>query len=168
MFYASTADGHRVLHGSVPALGWEIVGVYMPNTAPRSTAKLDMWRFLTDIAAPALSQRQALMIGDFNTGLPSLDYRGKTLQGASDMQRLLDSGWRDAWKALHPGDQRPPASWWSTAGNPFRLDHCFLSPIAPDPGLVEYPTDVDGTATVGRGGFSDHTPLVVDMPHSFG
>ena len=165
MSYGSPVDGHRFVHGCIPAFGWEIGAVYVPNTATRSTAKQDMWRFMTDYAAPALRERRALLIGDFNTGLPFRDELGKTLQGATDMQRVLDSGWRDAWMVLNPGDPRPQASWWSTAGNPFRLDHCFLSPVAPDPTSVAYPTEVGGVATVGRDGLSDHTPLIVDFNH---
>ena len=163
--YGSSADGQRFLHASIPAFGWEIGAAYVPNTAPRSTAKQDMWRFLTDTVAPAFRERRSLLSGDFNTGLPYRDELGKTLQGALDMQRLLDSGWRDAWATVNPVDQRPPASWWSTIGNPFRLDHCFLAPAAPNPISVEYPTQISGVATVSPDCLSDHTPLIVDFTH---
>jgi len=161
--YNAADDGHRFLHVTLPRFGWEIGAAYVPNAAPRSTAKQEMWSFLTDTAAPALRHRRAVLIGDFNTGLHYRDETGKTFVCADDMQRLLDSGWRDAWACTHPRELRPPSSWWSNAGNGFRLDHCFMSPAAPEPTSVEYAAELDGSLLGGRGGLSDHSPLIIDL-----
>jgi exodeoxyribonuclease III len=64
-------------------------------------------------------------MGDFNTGLHRLDESGATFHCAEEFGRLSQVGWVDGWRHLH-GETRK-YSWYSNAGNGFRLDYAFVT-----------------------------------------
>ena len=91
-------------------------------------------------------------------------HRRQRLRDSHDQHRQLEAaGWRDAWIERNPR-RRPPGTWFSPKyDNPFRLDHALLSPDAPRSRHVDYPSAIDGQNVLGRGGLSDHLPVVVKL-----
>nr|WP_218620406.1 endonuclease/exonuclease/phosphatase family protein [Mycolicibacterium hippocampi] len=102
--------------------GLLVCGVYMPQ----NTVKLPYWETL--IAQARLSGID-LLIGDFNTGNNDLDkdLKGSKFIGPEMPGRLIDSGYTDLWRSLHPRQRE--YSWYSCPGNNgFRLDYIFAAP----------------------------------------
>lgn len=155
-------DAHRLVH--VEVAGWHIIGCYIPGKAS-GQRKLDFWRHLVEVAGPTMKDLPAVIVGDLNTGLHEIDEPGRDFVCADDMARLYESGWRDAWAECQPG-VRPPGTWWSHVGNPFRLDHAILSPAAPKGATVRYDQQVAGIGHPGFGwrNLSDHAALILDLP----
>lgn len=83
--------------------------------------KLPLYAFLGS-ATP----HSTILIGDFNTGLHRLDEQGATFTAAKEFADLQENGWIDIWRRQHGIDARE-FSWFSPAGNGFRLDHVFVS-----------------------------------------
>lgn len=158
--FGSETDSHRFRH--LVVRGWDLVSAYVPGMSAEANRKEKYWQFLVDQAGPALAQRKCLITGDLNTGLHYRDEPGATLTCANHMQALFDAGWRDAWVERNRRS-RPPGTWISNTGSPFRLDHAFLSPAAPK-ARVDYPPMIDTEKVLGRGGLSDHLPVVVRLP----
>lgn len=104
--------------------GIEVHGMYVPATAP---AIFDFWNWLLDTAA-RWKDRPGLLMGDFNTGVSSVD--SSTYQFAAHEQfvALQSMGFVDLWRRQHPEER--DYTWYSSTGNGFRLDHAFASPAA--------------------------------------
>lgn len=109
----------HVLVGSI-----EIGAAYIPNAERSRTEKSEYWRWLLGVGDDLVS-RDAMICGDFNTGLPLVDEIGATLLCAKEMRQMLDSQWTDLWRLTHLDERE--SSWWSNVGNGFRLDHAFGS-----------------------------------------
>lgn len=161
--YGSSRDRHRVQHARVG--GYDLLGCYIPGLSGGADRKRAFWQFLVDIGAPALADQQALILGDLNTGLHYRDELGATLYCADLHAQLEEDGWRDAWVEMHP-TERPPGSWYSQrVHNPFRLDHVLMSPKVGRPLRVDYPSVLpDGAPLRGKGGLSDHLPVLISLP----
>lgn len=159
--FDSVTDGHRFCHFVVK--GWDLVSSYIPGMKAEANRKEKYWQFLVNEAGPALAERRCLIAGDLNTGLHYRDELGATLACSELMQELFDAGWRDAWVERNR-IARPPGTWISTAGNPFRLDHALLSPKSPRARNVDYPVVIGGEGVLGPGGLSDHLPVVISLP----
>lgn len=102
--------------------GLLVCGVYMPQ----NTVKLPYWETLI---SQARHSGIDLLIGDFNTGDNDLDkdLKGSKFIGPEMPGRLIDSGYTDLWRSLHPGQRE--YSWYSCPGNNgFRLDYIFAAP----------------------------------------
>ena len=155
-------DSHRLVQVEVD--GWQIFGCYLPGKAT-GQRKLDFWRHLVDVVGPTMRDVPAVIIGDLNTGLHEWDEPGRDFVCADDMAALYASGWRDAWADCNPG-VRPPGTWWSRVGNPFRLDHAILSPAAPRCTSIRYESEVAGIGhpDFGWRSLSDHAALIIDLP----
>jgi exodeoxyribonuclease III len=110
-------DRHIVVNGG----GYTIVAVYLPP-GPK---KLPSWELLLNTAA-TLATEPTLIIGDFNTGKHYIDEDGATFIGPENIDRLEKLNYIDAWRHLHPTAR--DYTWFSPAGNGFRLDFAFLSP----------------------------------------
>ncbi len=160
----------RWLHVVFDDKALEIGAAYIPNAERSRTEKTEYWNWLLDVGNDLFS-RSAIVCGDFNTGLPYLDERGKTLKCSTQMQQMLDSKWTDLWRITHPEDRE--SSWWSNVGNGFRLDHAFGSPLASSMcRRAEYVT-ISGDQCVAhparvhlecdRKPLSDHSMLTVDL-----
>jgi exonuclease III len=145
-----SANRHRVIE---VALGPITLGaVYFPL----NRVKVTFWReeFLP-LAATRVVQPYCF-IGDWNTGRHRIDEEGATFFGAAEFASLSASGWTDAWRSLHQ-DARE-YSWYSHAGNGFRLDHAFLSPS-----LTPALRSASFSQHERLEGITDHAALVVDL-----
>jgi exodeoxyribonuclease III len=160
----------RWLHVVVGRDELEIGAAYIPNAERSRTEKSEYWRWLLGIGDD-LVRRDAIICGDFNTGLPLVDEVGKTLRCAEEMRQMLDSQWTDLWRVRHL--QERESSWWSNVGNGFRLDHAFATTsVAPRCKSAEYLTVIDDQCIAHparahegceRKALSDHSMLVVDL-----
>jgi exonuclease III len=123
---------------------------------PQSTAKLPYWEALISHARPS---DVSLLIGDFNTGNNDLDkdLNGTKFIGPEMPGRLLDSGYIDVWRSLHPAVRE--YSWYSRPGdNGFRLDYIFAVPE-----LVRQVSACEFDHTPRFAGETDHSGLVASL-----
>ncbi|MCV7154979.1 hypothetical protein [Mycolicibacterium pyrenivorans] len=93
---------------------------------PQNTVKLP---YCETLIAQARVSGIDLLIGDFNTGNNDLDKDLKESKfiGPEMPGRLIDSGYTDLWRSLHPRQRE--YSWYSRPGNNgFRLDYIFAAP----------------------------------------
>jgi len=148
------ASCHRWLRFRLPVWDLEVLGVHVPNMG-EPWNKAEYWDCLLRFAEWA-KDRRALVLGDFNTGLPA-DTQGAPFHLGDRMQRLIDLGWIDTWRAVH--GEHTEYTWLSpNAGNGFRLDHCFVSPaLAGDVERVAFGHDVR------LNGLSDHSLLSIRL-----
>ena len=152
--------------------GMLIACIYLPNGNPQPGPKFDYklawFERLIAYAAEILAMGvPAVLAGDYNVVPTDLDIyptrswaNDALLQPASRaaFQRLLDQGWKDAIRTLHPSE--PMYTFWDykrdrwrrNAG--LRLDHLLLSPSLASR-LAEAGVDRD---VRGREGASDHAP----------
>lgn len=96
--------------------------VYWPN----SYAKAPYWQSLLEYVSRH-NLKPHIIIGDFNTGQNDLDKSdaGVPFVVTEYLDQLTHAGYVDAWRHKH-GYLRE-YSWYSNAGNGFRLDHAFIS-----------------------------------------
>lgn len=112
-------DLHRVL--AVDIDGIRIAGVYFPQ----NEAKRPVFRRLQRYLLPMLG-RHGVILGDLNTGRPFEDEAGKTFYCADCFDDLLSAGLVDSWRVRNPDVKE--FSWYSRAGNGFRIDHALSTP----------------------------------------
>jgi exonuclease III len=159
---------HRWLHAVSDHWGLEIAAMYgpLPETIRDEPTMTEFWNWLVP-ACDLLVNRQAVLCGDFNTGISGVDspadYRFSCV---SQFRDLANHGWKDAYRELHP--EGGEHSWWNKERG-FRIDHCMLSRGHPVPGLVAYPQEIAGTRLARshsdpnhRRAISDHAPLVLE------
>lgn len=109
---------HRI---AGPLLGdLAVLGCYFPQ----KQAKAELFGYLSQLA-PSIIDAPAIIAGDLNTGIHGLDEDGATFYCEPGFRGLLDSGFSDAWRARHPAARE--YSWYSSAGNGFRVDHILAS-----------------------------------------
>ena len=154
-----------------------IASLYLPNgnpqPGPKFTYKLDWFDRLIDHAAGLLHDDvPAVLAGDFNV-VPT-DFDIYSLRSFADnalvqpeprtaFAQLIDMGWTDAIRSLHPDD--PMFTFWSYLRNRWprdaglRLDHLLLSP-ALKPRLKAAGVDRD---VRGEPDASDHAPAWVEL-----
>ena len=133
----------------------------MPGSSERpGVAKTRFW----DAILQSAFDRKAepfLFIGDFNTGRHRMDELGKTFVCAEHFERLTQSGWIDAWR--HFNGACLEGTWYSRfpggrKGNPFRLDHAFVSPA-----LLPRLRNCYYSHSEREAGISDHSMIVVEF-----
>lgn len=106
---------------------FSLTGIYMPG----EQAKIPYWDFIVEDTQSRNGQRH-IYLGDLNTGQHFIDENDKTLIGSDYIEKMNSLGWFDAWRYQNPNAR--DGTWLSPDfGNPFRLDHAFLSPaLLPD------------------------------------
>ena len=131
--------------------GINIFGLYFPYGLEKDF----LFQFLIDLA-PRYLQGRSLLIGDLNTGKHHLDEAGATFFCSEHFERLEAQGWVDAWRHRYPVGRE--YTWYSHAGNGFRIDHAFVSPsLLPKVGRIEYSHQEREAA------LSDHSALIVEI-----
>jgi exodeoxyribonuclease III len=133
--------------------GVEIAGVYMPSD-PKGLGPF--WPRVVDALEPKIAD-PFVLIGDFNT-VPTPDDRQSKARftGEAHMASLIEAGWVDSWRRLHP--DRTEFTLLGSTGNGFRIDHALLSP-ALGARLVAAHQD----HTPREAALSDHSALVVEL-----
>lgn len=123
---------------------------------PQAKAKKEYWenwlKLCSEIHMPHLS------IGDFNTGRNDLDKtdKGAKFHCAEYFDRLNEGGMIDVWRELN-ADERE-YTWFSNAGNGFRIDHAF--------GNEQIRKQVKRCYydhTIRESGLSDHATMIVEF-----
>ena len=117
---------------------------------------------------PTVKKKPIIVCGDLNVAATALDIKnpqanqksaGYTIQEREKFQTLLDSGFVDTYRYMHP--EKVEYSWWSyrfkarerNAG--WRIDYFLLSDIAKDKIInAKIHTDVMG---------SDHCPVSLEI-----
>ena len=149
-FSSDGLDSRHLWCADIGGIG--VCGVYMPQR----TAKLPYWEALISHARPSDVR---LLIGDFNTGNNDLDkdLKGTKFIGPEMPGRLLDSGYTDVWRSLHPAVRE--YSWFSRPGdNGFRLDYIFTVPE-----LARQFSACEFDHTPRLAGETDHSALVASL-----
>jgi endonuclease/exonuclease/phosphatase family metal-dependent hydrolase len=123
---------------------------------PQKEAQVPLFEAL--LALPeAWRSQPALLIGDFNCGIPFADSDTRTFACTHLFQALLHQGWVDAWRARN-GKARE-FSWISPrSGHGFRYDHALLSPP-----LNQQVRAVRYLHQLREEGLSDHSGLVLEL-----
>jgi exodeoxyribonuclease-3 len=171
------ASGRQARYIEAAVKGVLIGCLYLPNgnpqPGPKFTYKLAWFERLIVHAADLLAAKVPVaLIGDFNVVPTDTDIyntrswrRNALLQPAprAAFQRLLDQGWIDAIRTVHPEDpiytfwDYKREAWPRDAG--LRLDHLLLSP-----GLVQCLEDAGVDRNIrGREGASDHAPAWIKL-----
>ena len=126
-----------------------IINVYMPNgeaeDSPKFQYKLEWMRAFTDYISQYIDAEEAVIIGgDFNIAITDDDvwnpknYVGSSISAPAAraiMQKWLDAGWVDVWRAMHP--DQIDYTWYGyrgrdTVGNNqgLRLDYFLANRVA--------------------------------------
>ena len=155
----------------------KICGLYLPNGNPSPGPKFDyklewMDRFYQRAKEIIKSEQSAVMLGDYNV-IPQeedaanpeawLDDALFDSQSRNRLWRILNLGFTDALRVLHPNDSLftfwdyQNGSWKKNNG--IRIDHILLSPSAAD--LLES-CDVDNYLR-GEEKPSDHAPIWIEL-----
>jgi exodeoxyribonuclease-3 len=154
-----------------------IACLYLPNGNPQPGPKFDFklaWfeRLIAHAATLFELEAPVVLAGDFNVVPTEFDIyptkswtRDALVQPASRacFRRLLEQGWTDAIRTLHPG--RPMYTFWDykrerwprDAG--LRLDHLLLNRVAAA-SLLSGGVD---RAVRGEAGASDHAPAWIEL-----
>ena len=174
-------DSHsRYIEAAVNGI---LIGVlYLPNGNPKPGPKFDYklgWfdRLIAHAAELIGSKQPVLLAGDFNVIPTDLDvYKPERWlddalfapEARAAYSRLLDQGWIDALRTLHPNEQI--YTFWDYFRNAFarnaglRIDHMLLSPSLANR-LVDARVDV---AVRGWENSSDHAPVWIELADSGG
>ena len=154
-----------------------IASIYLPNGNPQPGPKFDYklaWfeRLIAHAAELHAADVPAVLAGDYNVVPTDLDiYPTKSWAKDALLQpesraafaRLLDQGWTDAIRTLHPSE--PMYTFWDYKRNRWqrdaglRLDHLLLSPSLKGR-LVAAGVDRD---VRGQTGASDHAPAWLQL-----
>ena len=154
-----------------------VASIYLPNGNPRPGAKFDYklaWfeRLIAHAATLLAEGVPAVLAGDFNVVPTDLDIYPSTSWGENALlqpesraafARLLEQGWVDALRSLHPDDRLysfwdyKRGRWGRDAG--LRLDYLLLSPAVAER-LADAGVDRD---VRGRESASDHSPTWVTL-----
>ncbi len=152
--YAPKDLEHRWLELFLPEFQARLLCVHIPTVSGNKDGKLAFWNAVNAYARHLRDDR-ALIVGDFNTGLP-VDAEGTPFVYSEKMAELLDIGWIDIWRQRIPEGKE--YTWYSNADKGFRLDYVFVSPKMN--GLVE---EVYHSHRESEAGISDHSILVVRL-----
>jgi exonuclease III len=128
-----------------------LLGVYF---AQRKEKKL-LFDFIINDVVPTFAGK-GVVIGDFNTGRSYIDEPGKSFYCIDSFVQLEVIGLIDSWRKRNV-DKRE-YSWYSHAGNGFRIDHVFSTKEMD--GLITY---IEYDHTPRLEGETDHSALLVEF-----
>jgi len=109
-------DAHRALFAQFKDIN--ILGVYFAQ----KELKRNLFNFINNNFIN-LSNNNGLVIGDFNTGNFYEDEKNATFSCTHEFNELKVNGLVDSWRSRNKGIKE--FSWYSHAGNGFRIDHIF-------------------------------------------
>ncbi len=144
---------HRLLPLQFPSVDLHLLAAHIPGAGDKWD-KRECWDRVLDYASRH-GDRRTMIIGDFNTGLTE-DAEGTPFALPEKMQELRSIGYVDAWRSLHRLERG--YTWWSTAGNGFRLDYAYLSPS-----LASHLSDARHSHRERLEGYSDHSSIIITL-----
>lgn len=98
---------------------YHIYGCYFPG----QELKKEVFEFLlSEIKKNGIEN--LIITGDINTGKHFLDENGATFYHSGYLEKFEENGLIDAWRKIH--GEKKEYTWFSNAGNGFRLDHFFI------------------------------------------
>ena len=155
-----------------------VASIYLPNGNPIGTEKFEyklkwMARLREHAAGLLAEERPVALLGDFNVIPEDRDTfsRGAMARDAlfqpesqAAFRSLVNQGWTDALRAVHPDEPRLYTFWDYQAGAlardaGFRIDHLLLSPQAADRLLG---AEVHKWARAEEKA-SDHAPVMIEL-----
>ena len=170
-------DAHsRYIEAEVDGL--VVASIYLPNGNPIGTEKFDYklkWMARLDAHAAGLlaAERPTVLAGDYNVIPEDRDtFSRRAMAGDALFQpeskaayrKLVNAGWTDALRALHPAEPKlftfwdyQAGAWQRDAG--FRIDHLLCSPQAAD---RLRSAEVHKWAR-GEDKASDHAPVCIEL-----
>lgn len=120
----------------------------------KKNIKLPLFNFMTTRFKRILGSYD-LVIGDINTGEWYLDETKASFHCVKEFKDLKEKGLIDSWGTRNP--DKKEFSWYSKAGNGFRIDHVFSTP--------EFDKSIKNIFYSHRereNGVSDHSALIVE------
>ena len=108
----------RVIKIKSPDLS--IYGCYFPQKKLKSV----VFNFLLN-EIKKNNNENIIITGDLNTGKHYLDEKGASFHCSEYLDELESKGMVDAWRLIN--GPKKEYSWYSNAGNGFRIDHFFVS-----------------------------------------
>ena len=155
-----------------------VASIYLPNGNPIGTEKFDyklrwMDRLREHAATLLAEERPVALLGDFNVIPEDRDtFSRRAMAGdalfqpesQSAFRSLVNQGWTDALRTVHPDEPRLYTFWDYQAGAlardaGFRIDHLLLSPQAADRLLG---AEVHKWARAEEKA-SDHAPVAIEL-----
>ncbi len=143
-------DSHsRYIEAEVDGL--VVASIYLPNGNPIGTEKFEyklgwMERLRTHAAGLLAAERPTVLAGDYNVIPEDRDTFSRRAmkddalfqpESQAAFRRIVNQGWTDALRALHPDEPKlftfwdyQAGAWQRDAG--FRIDHLLCSPQAAD------------------------------------
>lgn len=109
---------HRVVR--IESDNFALYGMYFPQ----KQEKKKVFEFMLSQIGKN-PDRPIIFIGDFNTGKQYIDEEKNTFYCSEYMDMIVQQGLVDAWRYIN--DDKREYSWYSNAGNGFRIDHIFVS-----------------------------------------
>jgi exodeoxyribonuclease-3 len=158
--------------------GIRLASIYLPNGNPQPGPKFDYklsWMARLELRAAELlaAEVPAVLTGDFNVAPEDRDVFSMRAmandalvqpESRAAWRRIVNQGWTEALRAVHPDDEHLYTFWDYQAGcwprnAGLRIDHFLLSPAVADR-LVNAGVDREAR---GRDKASDHTPVWVEL-----
>jgi len=127
-----------------------VLGVYFAQ----KDAKRPLFDFINAKGHQLLGEN-GLIIGDFNTGKYFLDEPKNTFHCVEEFEQLEENGFVDSWRSRNPDVSE--FSWYSNAGNGFRIDHIFSTPK-----LDKNVKNIYYSHEERENGVSDHSAFIVE------
>lgn len=127
----------------------DVLGFYFPGMKD----KIPIFDAICSLDLARLNPASCIL-GDINTGRHYLDKEGATFIASEYFDKLESLGWVDTWRTRNPIVRE--YSWYSNAGNGFRLDHAFATKA-----FDETVTHVKYIHDPREEGLSDHSAMVI-------
>ena len=125
-----------------------LYGVYFPH---KKKHKLFNYLFEDE-----LNDKNAILVGDFNTGINYVDQKGNSFWYEDDLKKLLKDQYSDAFRLIN--DDKKEYSWYSHQGNGYRYDHTFIHN-----NLIPVVKDCKYIHSWREEGLSDHSPMILNL-----
>lgn len=96
-----------------------LLGTYFPGKDDKKYVFDFLLKYINDHP-----NEKIIITGDINTGKHYLDENGATFFHSNYLDKFEQLGYIDAWRYIH--GNKKEYTWYSNAGNGFRLDHFFV------------------------------------------
>lgn len=104
----------------ISADNFTLLGAYFPGN--------DLKKYVFDFLIKYIHDNPSeniIITGDINTGKHYIDEQGATFFHSTYIDKFEHLGFIDAWRQIH--HDKKEFTWYSNAGNGFRLDHFFVN-----------------------------------------